>query len=119
MALVEKRTPKVTIGPSMPLSEGGDPPNPAETLRTGPVPRRVFNETTQRYSLEPNVNLFRGESKRVNKDWNNPDDSSQEDYCEPKPQGLDPAGAKFGKQPPPSPTGNKETTENGVRIYGT
>jgi hypothetical protein len=44
MALKEKVTPKVKIGPTM--EEGGDPPNPAESLRVGPLPTRTFSSQT-------------------------------------------------------------------------
>ena len=123
MALNEKRTSKNqqdhTIGPTMP-SGGGDPVNPAETLRTGALPRRSFDVKQNGWKLDRPVVLFRGESTRQNADWNDPDDSSPEDYCQPKPEGVDPAGAKFGKQPSPAPEGsNKEFGEHGARIYGT
>jgi len=129
MALTEKRTSKnqqdLTIGPVM-ASQGGDPPNPAETLRTGALPRRMFNQTTGAYALQRPVSLHRGEDARKQTDWNKPDEGSPEDYCEPRPDygqpltAQDPGEGKFGTDKNKYSKGpNVEVTPNGARIYGT
>lgn len=106
MALVETNKPSIRIGPVM--NSDGLPSNPAETLRTGGVPRRTFSCETGRKPFERKevVNLYRR------------DEPSPEDYCEPRPgDEPDPGAHKFGPQmvPPSAP----EKTTNGQPIRGT
>src|SRR5579872_6479392 len=106
MALQEKQTPQVKIGPTM--VPGLDPPNPADTLRTGSVPRRTFATvtTTKPFERKEVVNLYRR------------DEPSPEDYCEPRPgDEKDPGEGKFGPQMTPPKA--SEVTLQGQPIRGT
>lgn len=78
MALVDKKTPKVTIGPVMgECCDGPMPPNPAELLRTGPIPIKTSPYITIRKPCNrvELVNLYRR------------NEPSPEDVNEPPPSG--------------------------------
>jgi hypothetical protein len=112
MALSQKVTKSLTVGPTMPLSgkqvtaPGVDPPNPADTLRTGGLPRRTFPTTPPGKPFERKdvVNLYRR------------DEPSPEDYCEPRPGDEDSVGAeKYGPQMTPPKGGDKTTQGQDIR----
>ena len=106
MALAEKRTKSLTVGPVM-VSDGL-PSNPADTLRTAPLQHRTFPITPPGRPFEKKevVNLYRR------------NEPSPEDYCEPRPEDEGSVGAeKFGPQMKP-PVAMEKTTQ-GQPIRGT
>ena len=104
-----KKGQDVVTGPSM-APEGDFPPNPADQLREGGVPRRSFTSQTLRvpYEKDEITQLYRRSGP------------SPEDYCQPEPGGKDPGEGKFGTDKNQYSRGeNSEKTLHGGHIYGT
>jgi hypothetical protein len=111
MALKETIKGNLKIGP---VTEGGYgtdrplPPNPAETLRTGPLNHRTFPTDCgcKPFERREVVNLYRR------------NEPSPEDYCEPRPEDEGSVGKdKFGPQMKPPKA--QEITSEGQPIRGT
>lgn len=135
MALQEKVTKKnqqdSTIGPVM--QSDGLPPNPADTLRTGPLPTRRFPDTTGRhdFSIPTRPTLHRQDgldgaaevvTSGVERRFQN--DTDRPPYPGTQEVDVDDTGVDFGANPGTdrnrySQDTNDAYTKNGVLIRGT